>query len=70
MTDRIHSVTVVLDKDYRDDDLEALMTALKMLKGVIAVEPHVADPVTMMAYARARHDLSDKIWEVLYPKKG
>lgn len=34
MTDRIRTLTVILDDDYRDDDVEAIVTALRMVKGV------------------------------------
>ena len=38
MTDRIRTLTVVLDADYRDDDLESLLTAIKMVRGVDDVQ--------------------------------
>jgi hypothetical protein len=39
MTDRYMALTVVLERDLRDDDAAALITALKQLKGVIDVRP-------------------------------
>ena len=41
MTDRIRTVTVFLDKDYRDDDVQVILDTLKMIKGVEYVEPQV-----------------------------
>lgn len=65
MTDRINSVTVVLDKDYRDDDCEAILNALTMVKGVLKVTPHVADIESHVAEERARMDLKQKLLKVL-----
>lgn len=68
MTDRYHSLTVVLAQDIRDDDAEALMSAIKQLRGVLTVTGKVADLDSHMAHERARADLGEKIWTVLYPK--
>ncbi len=48
MTDRIRHLTVVLDKDYRDDDLEGFIKVLKSLRGVAAVVP--GEPVNATDY--------------------
>lgn len=65
MTDRVHSVLVVFDKDIRDDDLEHLIELFRWLKGVVAVEPNVSDVASMMAEERARHEFTEKIWGAL-----
>jgi hypothetical protein len=38
MTDRVRSLTVTLDKEYRVDDVEAIVNAIKMTRGVATVE--------------------------------
>ena len=43
MTDRIRTVTVVLDADYRDDDVIPILTALRMVRGVASVEARVVE---------------------------
>lgn len=43
LTDRIKSFVVVLDKDYRVDDVEDVRKALLMVKGVLSVEASVRD---------------------------
>jgi hypothetical protein len=68
MTDRFHSLTVVLAHDIRDDDAESIMTAIRQLRGVINVSGIVADTNSHMALERARFELADKLWGVLYPK--
>lgn len=70
MTDKYYALTVILDKDIRDDDAQPLIEAIKMLKGVIDVTPHVSTLETHVAYHRARIELGQKLLQVLYPEKG
>lgn len=70
MTDRIHSIGVILEKDIRDDDAECILNAIKMIKGVLSVEPNIVDFQSAMAESRARKDIADKLWEILYPKSN
>lgn len=39
MTDRIRTLTVVLDRDFRTDDLEAIIRTIMGLKHVVDVQP-------------------------------
>lgn len=57
MTDRFLTLTVVLDRDYRDDDAQSIIDAIKMVKGVLSVKGNVADGSEYMAIERARHEL-------------
>lgn len=68
VTDRIHSITVVLANDMREDDCEKLVAAIVMMRGVLSAKMHVTDLTEHMAYERARANLGEKLWEVLYPK--
>ncbi len=43
MTDRHAAYVVVLREDIREDNAQAVMTALAMVSGVISVEPVQAD---------------------------
>jgi hypothetical protein len=53
VTDRIQSLTVVLDGDYRVDDAEAIIEAISMIRGVQVVA--TTKPIDMDDYlARAR----------------
>jgi hypothetical protein len=67
MTDRFHSLTVVLENDIRSDDAEKLIKAIEMLRGVLTVTGVVADIEALMAQERARHSLGEKLWKILYP---
>lgn len=68
MTDRFNSVTVVLEKDIRDDDAEVLLAAIRQLRGVLSVTGNVSDLSTHVAQERARHELGERLLAVLYPK--
>ena len=68
MTDRVNSLQVCLDKDYRDDDIEVLRTAIMQMRGVISVGLNISDGDTWMAETRARQELGKKILDIVYPK--
>lgn len=70
MTNRFYALTVILEKDVREDDCEPLIDAIKILRGVLDVKPHIANPDTWMAEERARQDLGTKILKALHPKNG
>jgi hypothetical protein len=65
MTDRFYCLTVLLEKDIREDDAEPLIEAIKMVRGVIDVKGEVADSLTWMAEERARMAMKLKILDAL-----
>lgn len=69
MTDRVYALTVTLEKDTRTDDVEFIVNAIRAIRGVLDVTQMVADPGTYMAEMRAKRELADKLWDVLYPKE-
>jgi len=68
MTDRFNSLTVVLENDIRDDDAEAILSAIRQIRGVLSVSGNVSDVSTHVAQERARHELGERLWEVLHPR--
>jgi hypothetical protein len=68
VTDRIFAYTVILEREIRADDAEAIENAIRMVKGVAEVTPQVANASDYFAVETARRELGQKIWEVLYPK--
>jgi hypothetical protein len=52
VTDRHAGYLVVLTGDIREDDAEATLTALRMIKGVISVTPVIADYGQVIARKR------------------
>lgn len=57
MTDRIHALTITLDQDYRDDDVEAIVNAIRMVKGVAHVALHVTNLTDHTARGRVRQEI-------------
>ena len=55
MTDRIHSLTLVLEENIRIDDMTDLLAACRALKHVVSVGTNVADSESYMAQERARN---------------
>ena len=64
MTDRRAGYLVTLERDIREDDAQPIMDAIMMLKGVLNVEPVVADINAAIAENRVRADFALKIYEV------
>ena len=67
MTDRIHSLTVVLEKDIREDDCQPLIDAIKQLRGVLTVDKHVANMDTYVAEQRVRLEFGQKLIDMVFP---
>lgn len=64
MTTRHAGYVVTLAEDIREDDT-AVVTALRMVKGVISVTPVVGDFDLAMAESRARSALERRIYKAL-----
>ena len=70
MTDRINGLTVVLTHDIRDDDSQCIIDAIQMIKGVLSVKANISDHFDdHIAYERVKRELTDKMWEIIHPKK-
>ena len=65
MTDRHAGYIVTLAENTREEDAEAILTAIGMIKGVLSVTPVVGDINLILAQERVRHDLSRKLLEIL-----
>lgn len=65
MTDRYFSLTVALDKDIRADDAEAILAAIRMIKGVLSVEGNVANYESWTAERRVRLELEEALYRTL-----
>lgn len=70
MTDRHSAYIVVLAKDIREDDALATIEALKMIKGVISVKPHVGRAFeAAIARERADHEWRQRVADLLMETK-
>jgi hypothetical protein len=65
MTDRIRTLTVVLPVNTREDDVQPLIDAIRMLRGVLDVKADVADSADYFAVTNARAQLRSKLLDVL-----
>ena len=66
MTDRIRTLTVILDDDYRDDDAADIIRAIAMIKGVTSVV--ALAPISVGEYVArdiARRELRERLWALL-----
>jgi len=68
VTDRFHSLVVVLEKDMRDDDAQPLMDCITQLRGVLSVSGVVADHDSHMAQERARLEYYKALRAVIFPE--
>jgi hypothetical protein len=68
MTDRLKGVSVTFTDDIRTDDAEAIIRAIRQLRGVLDVGPILTDYGDAMAEQRARRDLGTQLLEIVYPK--
>ncbi len=69
MTDRVRGVLVTFENDIRVDDLEPVVAAIKMLKGVLSVKPVPANIDGHISEERVRFDLGQKLWKIIYPEQ-
>jgi hypothetical protein len=67
MTDRVHALTVILDREFREDDVQAITDAIGMMRGVLRVETHVTDIDFYAAREQAKYELRQEMREVLWP---
>lgn len=69
MTDRVRSLTVLLDRDYRDDEAEMIANCIRTMRAVADVQlGPVCDMDHWLAVATAKQDIRDRIWDLLDPR--
>lgn len=61
MTNRVDGLVITLDKDYRDDDVEVIVNAIKMIKGVANVEMNVVELKDYLYRSRVRWEVESKL---------
>lgn len=73
MTDRVRTLTVILDKDYRDDDVESIVHAISSIRGVDRVETRVVqheDHIARRTVAAAmKNRMLEAVYDVFDPNK-
>lgn len=57
MTNRVNGLFVALDRDIREDDVEVIMNAIRMIKGVADVDKNVVNDTDYFARTKIRNEL-------------
>jgi hypothetical protein len=60
MTDRVKGFTVTLEEDIRIDDVEWIMQAICMIRGIAHVEPSISTSDDYMNRQMIKHELREK----------
>lgn len=70
MSDRANTITVVLEKETRIDELDNIIHSIRMIKGVVTADANVSKETEYWAFEKAKWELQRKLWEVLYTEKS
>ena len=65
MTDRVKGFTVTLAKDVRIDDIESTMQAIRMIKGIVDVQPCIVDSNDHINRMQVLHNIREKFIKFL-----
>lgn len=65
MTARHAGYVVTLAEDIREDDAEHILTALRMISGVVSVKPVTANFEQVIARERVHAEVREKVLELL-----
>jgi hypothetical protein len=65
MTDRLKGCWVSFTHDIRDDDAEALLSAIRQLRGVVGAEGEVSSSADWMARQHVKHEIRDRLVELI-----
>ena len=66
MTDRVNAFVVILDRDIREDDVEATINAINQIKGVLEVIPQTSEPIhAAVMRSRLKAELFSKLTEMI-----
>lgn len=65
MSDRIKGLTVVLDNDYREEDIEMIKELILQIKGVKTVEESIVSVDDLINRSRITIEIKEKIYDFL-----
>lgn len=65
MSDRINGFVVILDKDYKDEDVEQTINAIRQIKGVISVKPNIVKITDSIGIQRTKIEISHKLYDFI-----
>jgi hypothetical protein len=67
MSDRHKGYVVTLDASLRDDDSKLVMDAIRMIKGVVSIDPVIDHPGAEIDRQVVRLEFYRKIMDVIFP---
>ena len=65
MSDRVKGLTVVLDKDYREEDIEMIKELILQIKGVKNVKESIVNSDDLINRARITIEIKERIYDFL-----
>lgn len=65
MTDRVKGLTVVLEENIRVDDIEPLVDAIRLMRGVQSVHLQISEGGDFIVECRVRDNLRRKMYEFI-----
>lgn len=65
MSTRYKGATVIFDRDIHEDDIELVLNAFRLIKGVGTVKPVETLSEDYWARERIRHDTQMKLYEAI-----
>ncbi len=69
MSASFSGVVVTFEKDVHEEDIGARLNAIRMIRGVLSVEPVEADPLAQVATERMRYSLWEAVHKALFPER-
>jgi hypothetical protein len=70
MTERLRGLLVTFEEDVREDDAEAIINAIRLIKRVLTVKTIPSNIDLRISEDRVRHELGQKLWKVIYPDRN
>lgn len=65
MSDRVKGLIVTLDKDYHEDDIDAIANAILQLKGVIDVTYSITNSDDFINRIKITNEIKNKLYECI-----
>lgn len=62
MADKVKGFTVTLEKDLSTEEAEVIMQAIRMIRGIAAVDPNITTVNDYMNRQMVKHELREKFW--------
>lgn len=64
MSEKIKGFVVALDENYREEDVNNIITAIKQLKGVLSVKENVVNANDYINTVRITNNVRKKLYEI------